>query len=769
MINKFFAYPAHPNEIGHTIEAAIKESSFSSQNIESWKALEIIGNFIKDTILDTIKDSIFIADITRLNCNVVYEIGYAIGDGRDILLTKNISLSESSPTILDVGIFDTLGFIEYQNSTELADILKNAKANKLYNKTIKLNYSSPVYLLETKYKTDFSTRIAARIKKARLAYRSFDPNESPRLSANDAIEQVFQSHGIIISLLGKEQKEYAVHNIRASFIAGLSEGMKKQLLILQYGNGTIPIDIRDFSIFCRTVDEVNQHIADFAPNIVESMQNAKTLNKKEVSSTIEKFDLGSSAAENEMKTLQYYYLKTDAYLKASRGEVQLVIGRKGSGKSAIFLQIRDKERSSWKNIVLDLKPEGYKLIKFKEQVLEFLQEGTFQHTIMAFWEYILLLEICHKVLENDKRKILTQNELFEPYKKLEELYRAEEYITEGDFSERMSNLMDNLKLNYNSKYGDRENVRLSTIEITGLLYKTDIKKLQTHLSEYLKHKENIWLLFDNVDKGWPSSGLKHEDLLIIRALVDASKKIQRFFEKNKINLFTIIFLRNDVYDLLVLESPDRQKESKVLLDWTDQDLLRQIIKLRIVSSFPDLHNEDFDTLWRKLCVSHFKGEESFQFIIDRCLMRPRFLINFINHCRSFAINLNHFKIHEEDIEKGLKSYSSDLLTDINLEIRDIFPEAEDILFAFITSNRELSFETLKTIIENKIKNQNYTDKIIDLLLWYGFLGVRHDDEIIYIYNINYSLQLLKGLINQKNDEVVFIINPGFSPALLLKI
>ena len=45
-----------------------------------------------------------------------------------------------------------------------------------------------------------------------------------------------------------------------------------------------------------------------------------------------------------------------------------------------------------------------------------------------------------------------------------------------------------------------------------------------------------------------------------------------FLRKAKYEVFPIIFLRNDVYDLLVRESPDRQKEAKAFLDWTDPDL-----------------------------------------------------------------------------------------------------------------------------------------------------------------------------------------------------
>ncbi len=109
-----------------------------------------------------------------------------------------------------------------------------------------------------------------------------------------------------------------------------------------------------------------------------------------------------------------------------------------------------------------------------------------------------------------------------------------------------------------------------------------------------------------------------------------------------------------IMNYLLRETIDRQKESKIVLDWTDADLLREVIKLRISSNLEKNDDLSFDEYWRKICVSHINGEETSQFLIDRSLMRPRFLINLINQCKSFAINYNHSKINEEDIYKRLQ-------------------------------------------------------------------------------------------------------------------
>jgi len=134
--------------------------------------------------------------IEQLNLNVTYYVGYAIGKGKRVLLTENKSIQEGNPTITEVGILDTLGFKEYQNSTELTRFLNSAVPTDPLSIPKKINFKSPEYLLEGMDKTDLATRIVSRTKKARFLFRSFDSNEQPMLSANDAISQVAQSQEI---------------------------------------------------------------------------------------------------------------------------------------------------------------------------------------------------------------------------------------------------------------------------------------------------------------------------------------------------------------------------------------------------------------------------------------------------------------------------------------------------------------------------------------------------------------------------------------------
>ncbi|WP_431623648.1 P-loop ATPase, Sll1717 family [Enterobacter hormaechei] len=287
------------------------------------------------------------------------------------------------------------------------------------------------------------------------------------------------------------------------------------------------------------------------------------------------------------------------------------------------------------------------------------------------------------------------------------------------------------------------------------------------LGRYLNNKQILWLLFDNIDNGWPTSGLKHEDLLMIRALIDATRKIERQFSSPDLKIRSVVFLRNDVYELLVRETSDRGKEASVILDWTDGDLLRELIRLRIVSNGLD-EDMDFKSAWLRLFVSHYMGEETSQFLIERSLMRPRFLLNLINHCKSFAINLNHEIIEASDIEKGINAYSADLLRDIGYELRDISSETDGALYAFIACESELSeIEVMNKLKQSGIEHDGAA-RVLDLLLWYGFLGIRiNSDEPKFIYDFSYNKALMDGVKRNSTQTVSLVINQAFWPGLMI--
>lgn len=470
----FVAYASQLPEVGQTIRQAEADLHryHANADVKLWEQLDIPGRFIAEAVLQSIEESdALVADITTLNFNVTYEIGFAIGRGKKLSLVIYAPLySAANDAREQIGIFDTLSYKTYQNSRELMGILRELTAIPQRTSVHSYNKSSPLYLTEDRWRTDGATRIISRIKKARLPFRSFDPNEQPRLSALEAISQVSQSYGVLVHLVGNNRPDAMAANIRGAFIAGLAQGFERELLILQQGNDPVPLDYRDLVSTYTRPEHIDEYIAEFAGLVYEAAQGVTEPAASNQDSALSRMDLGASSAENEFRDLAEYYLPTEGFRRAQRGDVRLVLGRKGSGKTAIFLQVRNRLRSR-KNVVLDFIPDGFRLVKFRDKVLAMLERGTAEHAITALWEFLLYIELAHKILESDRELQKRDHILAGPYRDVAAVYRSYPYHHQGDFSERMSALLNSIENDFSAKYAgkDTTNISLDTGEITALV------------------------------------------------------------------------------------------------------------------------------------------------------------------------------------------------------------------------------------------------------------------------------------------------------------
>ena len=150
IIPTFFAYPSSPSLIGDAVERAIfnlREKS-GIEIVQSWREVDIAGRFIAEQVLNKIEEAqAFVADITQLNFNVTYELGFALAKGKRVILTRHKGIHASPPSVADVGIFDTLGYLEYQNTDELEAIIRNVTDPSPTLKNIyRLNTNAPPLL-----------------------------------------------------------------------------------------------------------------------------------------------------------------------------------------------------------------------------------------------------------------------------------------------------------------------------------------------------------------------------------------------------------------------------------------------------------------------------------------------------------------------------------------------------------------------------------------------------------------------------------------------
>ncbi|WP_409019116.1 P-loop ATPase, Sll1717 family [Brevundimonas vesicularis] len=334
------------------------------------------------------------------------------------------------------------------------------------------------------------------------------------------------------------------------------------------------------------------------------------------------------------------------------------------------------------------------------------------------------------------------------------------------FSERLLMASEHIIQEYRAKYSSESGVSFSTESLTELLYKTDIREIRKDVVEYLKLKKSAVILFDNLDRGWPESGLTNDDILVIRCLIDASRKIQRELRQKDIDFSSIVFLRNDVFQILMRRTADFGKDLTAQLDWTDPDQIKELIRLRMTMSEAD-KEQSFDTLWSRYFVRYVDGIDSSDYILERSLRRPRNVIKMIYEARSSAINLGHKIIDDTDVKKGVERFSRNLLIEADRELTDIHRYAEGILYNLIGEKSVLTRERIyEVIFVDKYKDLD-KETVIDRLLYFGFLGIFRNGKSKYIYDVGYDMSLLKAEIAKFSDEIRFEINPAFYAVLYI--
>ena len=353
-------------------------------------------------------------------------------------------------------------------------------------------------------------------KIARLGFRDFNPEEIDRLTATEAFEQVAQSFGVIAIWHGPDEPESFRQNQRAAFATGVARGLDLPFLLLANADMRLPLDLDELASRWKTIADIDGILREFRDDVADAQQSYVDI-RPSSGRYLDIVHCGDPAAENEADHLDDYFLETEQFRLTLSGELNIILGRKGSGKTAIFIQARNKIRADRNNIVIDLAREGFQLVKLKEFILKQLSHGTRKEFIAAFWEFIVWLEIAYKLLEKDERRAKRDSQLLEQYTRLEAAYTQRVSGT-GDFAVRLSDLTERILERYNATRddgADADQVSSRTLEI---VYGSEIRPMREEVLRYLKLKGIVCFLFDNLDRFWTPTGFADVDALIIIGL-----------------------------------------------------------------------------------------------------------------------------------------------------------------------------------------------------------------------------------------------------------
>ena len=756
MKTAFFAYPGGAPVVSETVAGVIDLTDLNNLAIKPWEKMKIVGLKLDNLIRDEIKDAnLLIADVTYPNFNVYYEMGYAAALGRPIVPTVNSAVERAEKHLSDNGLFDTFGWATYTSAEELTEKLKDwqdiAWSTKYYRAK---DHSQPLFLLDCRKKTDFRNHIVAAIENSHVRHRAFDPDQVPRLTAAQAISDISSSAGAIIPILGDDIVDNQRHNLRAAFLLGLAHGFDLDALALQYGNGPAPTDYRDFITNSTFRKETSNHVEAYCAATLIRNQEISARSRRNEFGLLGQIDLGSPVAEYETQQLNDYFVRTAEYARAIRAEGAVVIGRKGSGKSAVYFQVMAHLERDRQRCIVDLRPASHNLSEMRENLLGVVAVGVFDHTIAAFWQYVMLLEILLKIREEVLPKARNNFPLQERIRSIEEEFSLDESVVAGDFTSRLGTAVNLVVQALRDAKSDQD-VRS---KITNLLFERPIPRLREAILSFHDFFAEIVVLVDDLDKGWPPLQVEKHDVSTIRHLIEVLNRVQRDLGKRGLGVRHLVFLRSDIYERLVEQTSDRGKYNVIKVDWSDPEQLRHLLRQRVVNQLDKMHHDD---AWTAINPEVAPGVSAVDRLIETSLRRPRFLIDLMERTLSFAINRGHGFVTSDDVEEGARQMSLYLVSDFAYEMRDLAGTPEDIFYSFIGTGGVLAQVEVEGILTPLNLELSSAD-VIELLLWYGFLGiVDEQNRPVFIYDRAYDIRRLEAERGTLSTEVRYAINPAF--------
>ena len=242
-----FLYASQPENIATTVERAISDLRKREplHRWVSWREFRSTGQMVFCSICKSMRFSdCIIADVTTLNFNLLFEIGFALGLEQPVVPIRDTTIVTDQEQFRELGLLDTVGYVDFQNSDALAEALvARLPVAPIPSPPVALNRDNPLYVLKGHIQTEGDVLLLSTLKKSAVRFRTYDVVETPRLSLHEARKQVEASLALVAHLLSPGRQGAIVHNARCALLAGIAMASGKAVLLVQEGAGHVRADV----------------------------------------------------------------------------------------------------------------------------------------------------------------------------------------------------------------------------------------------------------------------------------------------------------------------------------------------------------------------------------------------------------------------------------------------------------------------------------------------------------------------------------------------
>lgn len=440
---------------------------------------------------------------------------------------------------------------------------------------------------------------------------------------------------------------------------------------------------------------------------------------------------GGTAAEDD--DIEKFFVRTPAFDKVWSGRRHIVTGRKGSGKTALYLAIKNQA-------IKDARP--VQALSFSEypwatHARYASGDTTSIERFVETWRFFILIQSFMAVLGHSQRPEGRQinRALEEVAKFLEDNYGSTHFDFKRVFPAggiSFSEVDIRAQIHPGGSAGAK-----------GIRAGQSLGQSLSRLNEWLEGKlvqvgssfPITYVLFDELDLGF-----KPEDdnyIQRISGLLMAARRFVKWAKDKSIHVNPIVFLRSDIFDNLHFGDLNKIREANhVDLRWHG-DLnhrgasLKSLIDWRIKESL-SLRDEDGDPWSRVFDDQLTRGtQHKFQHIAFRTFLRPRDIIKFCNLALREAqdrddAGAGDLFITNLDLKAARSAYSDYFLRELDDEIAESESYWRDCIEMLRSVGRSRftrpDFQVAYKRTQNRIPLHYGEEEALRLLYRYSILG-----------------------------------------------
>lgn len=760
----FFAYtnsnPLTGEAMRHCSNSLVKDGVKS----RTWEQLSSAGNVIIAEIKNEIDScDVLVAEVSDLNRNVLFEVGFAMARGKKILLCLDETREQSSRRWRDFGLFSSVGHITYSaDSDKLASKIRDSayEAAPLAEQllaTARQRESNAIFAPELPIKHSASKTLEKFLE--RQSHISLlGGREMGYATLEFLMGEIYRANAALIHLLGEDRTGAEAHNARMSYAAGFADGLDLPVLMVAEDDFNAPLDYREMLLKYRNAAELQSKVEDWLNRLPTQAGGRARNGRLQLSVELPLRSFGEYVAEYERDELHDYFIETAEYSAVLDGGARIFAGRKGVGKSATMAQVAATLSQKQSVLVVPIRPTAYELDALVDVVDRFGSTDRASYFLVVCWEYLVSIEISLALTDRLSERSLSKEER----DSLDELGRFLVSLgvdPEEDLAVRLENVV--------AKMIPTANRESDPEDVARAIRSDQLRRLKRLNSQLLGDFERVSILIDNLDKNWDNNSNVEVLSALILQLLESAPKIERGLQVTErkghmIRVSLALFIRTDIFEMVKNAAREPDKIGYRSVDWSDSELLIRVLEERYVAR---AIGKDPNAMWDELFCSEVAGLPTRDFVLWRVLPRPRDLILFCNAALSTATNRKHSKITDSDLKQAEVQYSKFAYEALLVEGNLLGFELASLLEEFIGYNATITADDLQIILAG-VPDSN---EVVVWLVASSFIGVETaQEDFAYVQGrqaADTTLRFARRRAEKEGRVLRYRVHPAFRNAL----